>query len=369
MIEIASAALGLFLIWSTLRDVFQSVIVPRAVNQRLRISFFLSRALWKLWPAIGLRIKDSDKREDFFGTYAPFAMVVLLATWVIVLIAGYGFVFWAIHVQMQPQPFNLGTAMYFAGTTILTIGFGDYTGKSGLAHLLSLAAGVSGLSVVAVVTAFLFAVFGAFQRREVFVTFLGERSGSPPSGMGLLTIHAFNAITGDLPQLFLQGQQWTAEVMESHLAYPILPYFRSSHDYESWIGALGSLLDAATLLMTTTDDGAQHGQARIMYWSGRHLVHDFVKYFRLNTVGGPGIERYEFSQARLRLTELGFKLADEEASWAAFSDLRGTYAPGLAAMANFWRIPPLQWIGDRSIITVKHLRDQYAARIDSENVG
>ena len=356
MLEIAAAVAGAFLIWTALRDVFQSVIVPRAVDRRFRISYYLSRIMWYVWPRIGWRIRDDDKREDFLGTYAPFALVFLFSSWVLVLVLGYGLIFWSIHDQLHPQPVNLWTAMYFAGTTMLTIGFGDYVGNTGLARALSLAAGASGLSVVAVVTAFLFAVFGSFQRREVFVTFLGSRAGSPPSGLGLLRVHAESAMLGDLPQLFMQGQQWTAEVMESHLAYPILAFFRSSHDYESWIGTLGTLLDAATLLMTASQDKRQHGQARIMYSIGRHLVHDFVNYFGLRANDGIGIERYEFVQARLRLAELGLQLEDEEASWIAFSELRSAYAPGLSAMAHFWRIPPLQWIGDRSLVAVKHLR-------------
>lgn len=368
MLETAAGLAGAFLIWVALRDVFQSVIVPRAADRRLRLSYYLNRILWSIWPRIGWQIKDETRREDFFGTYAPFAMIMLLISWVLVLIIGYGLIFYAIADQLRPQPVNVWTAIYFAGTTMLTIGFGDYIGNTGIARVISLAAGASGLSVVAVVTAYLFAVFGSFQRREVFVTFLGSRSGSPPSGMGLITVHAFNDILVDLPQLFVQGQQWTSEVMESHLAYPILAYFRSSHDYESWVGALGTLLDAATLLLTTADDGKQHGQARIMYWTGRHLVHDFVKYFALRTTEGVGIERYEFLQARLRLAELGFKLADEEASWIAFSELRSTYAPGLSAMANFWRIPPLQWIGDRSLVTVNHIREQMAQKIETEKV-
>ncbi|GAC1506137.1 MAG: hypothetical protein NVS1B14_11520 [Vulcanimicrobiaceae bacterium] len=172
MVQIFCGALGALLIWSTLRDVFQSVIVPRAANQRLRISCFLNRGLWRIWPTIGMRMDDDERREDFFGTFAPFALVALLGTWVVTLIVGYGLLFYAIGAQIAPQPVNLWTAIYFAGTTLLTIGYGDYTGQTGLAHFVSLAAGISGLSVVAVVTAFLFAVFGSFQRREVFVTYL-----------------------------------------------------------------------------------------------------------------------------------------------------------------------------------------------------
>ena len=368
LLNLVLALLGALVVFLALLDVFQSVIIPRAVDRRYRMSAHLVRGLWSLWPQVGWRLySEDDKREEFLSTFAPFALVVLLAQWVLSLIVGYGLIFFALRAQLHPPIHNVWQALYFAGSSLLTIGFGDIVGRSGVARMVSLAAGVSGLSVVGVLTAFLFAVFSAFQRREVFVVSLGARSGSPPSGIGLLVIHAHNAIMDDLPALFVQGQQWTAEVMESHLAYPILAFFRSSHDYESWVGALGSLLDAATLLLTTPDDG-KHGQARIQYWIGRHLCNDFVHYFQLQITPAVGIERYEFVQARERLAELGFKLRDEEESWQLFSELRMGYAPALAAMARFWSIPPLQWIGDRSIVRAPHITQQITPTMASEQI-
>jgi hypothetical protein len=247
--------------------------------------------------------------------------------------------------------------MYFAGTSFLTIGYGDITAGSGLARLVSLCAGASGLSVVAVVTAFLFSVFGAFQRREVFVVLLGARAGAPPTGVGLLTIHAYAGIRGDLPNFFQQAQAWTAEVLESHLAYPILSFFRSSHDYESWVATLGALLDASTLLLTTLNEGMQ-GQAGIMYEVGRHLTHDLVNYFGLTHGSEVGVEYSEFLSARERLAAAGFKLREQQTAWRSFSELRSTYASGLNAMALFWHTPPVQWVGDRSLIRADHVLRQ-----------
>ncbi|MBV9737476.1 MAG: two pore domain potassium channel family protein [Candidatus Eremiobacteraeota bacterium] len=361
IVNVVAALLGIFLIWAALRDVFQAVVLPRAVDRRLRISAYLVRFLWRIWPRLSWRIADDDKREDFLATFAPFALICILAAWVFTLVVAYGLLFYALRSQLQPQPVDFWGALYFAGTSLFTIGFGDITGRGGLARFLSLAAGASGLSVVAITTAFLFAVFGAFQRREVFVVTVGNRAGSPPSGIGLLAIAAGKDIIDDLPTLFAQAQQWTAEVMESHLAYPILSYFRSSHDYESWVGTLGTLLDAATLLLTTTEKTA-HGQAQIFYWLGRHLTHDFVRYFELETHESVGIERAEFDQAYARLSQLGFEMRDPDRSWKDFSELRVVYAGALSAMAAFWQIPPLQWVGDRSLVSVQHVRDQLSER-------
>ncbi|MBV8726488.1 MAG: two pore domain potassium channel family protein [Candidatus Eremiobacteraeota bacterium] len=347
-----------------MRDVFQSVVLPRAVDRRLRISAYLVRGLWRIWPRLSWQIKDDDKREDFLATFAPFALICILAAWVFTLVVAYGLIFYALRSQLQPQPVDFWGALYFAGTSLFTIGFGDITGRGGLARFLSLAAGASGLSVVAITTAFLFAVFGAFQRREVFVVSVGSRAGSPPSGLGLLAIHAGKGILDDLPALFVQAQQWTAEVMESHLAYPILAFFRSSHDYESWVGTLGTLLDAATLLLTSTEKTAR-GQAQIFYWLGRHLTHDFVRYFQLRSDEAVGIERLEFDQAYARLSEMGLEMRDPDRSWKDFSELRVAYAGALSTMAAFWQIPPLQWVGDRSIFSAQHVRDQLPEREES----
>jgi hypothetical protein len=148
----------------------------------------------------------------------------------------------------------------------------------------------------------------------------------------------------------LDGQRWSAVVMESHLAYPVLAFFRSSHDYESWVGTLGTLLDAATLLMTTVE-GEHAGQARLFYNLGRHATHDLSRYFRLgNPHESPGIERGEFDHACDRLVSAGYTLADRDEAWKKFAALRSTYAGHLNALAHFFRIPPLQWIGDRSSI-------------------
>ncbi|MBV8246486.1 MAG: two pore domain potassium channel family protein, partial [Candidatus Eremiobacteraeota bacterium] len=251
-------------------------------------------------------------------------------------------------------------------SSILTIGYGDITARSGLGRLLALVAGASGLSVVAITTTYLFAVFGAFQRREVFVVLVGTRAGSPPSGVGLLAMHGAPEMRDELPSTFREGQRWAAEVMESHLAYPILAFFRSSHDYESWLGTLGTLLDAATLVLTTVND-ASLGQAKVMYAVGRHAVQDLAHYFNFGEDGVrvPGVEREEFERARATLQEAGYEVRPLEEAWSAFMELRCAYASQLNAMARYWEVPPLQWIGDRSLIA-DHLR---LATHQSKSVG
>ncbi len=344
---------GLFLVLVALRDVFQGVIVPRAENTVLRISRYLSRGIWHVWPLIAYRFfRHERKREDFLGTFAPFTLIVYLVTWVVLLIAGWGLLFYGIRDQLRPPDLSLAECIYFAGASLLTIGYGDIVGTTTLAHMMSLAAAACGLAVVAVVATFLFSVFGAFQKREAFVVMFGARAGAPPSGVGLLVEHAEAGIIPDLAQVFRQGQAWMAQVMESHLAYPILTMFRSSHDYESWVGTLGALLDSSALVLTTIDsESAIKGQAHIVYNLGRHLTHDFASYFGFTDGGyGAGIDRGEFDNACNRLMAAGYKISERDAAWKRFSVLRRRYATSLNALARWLEIPPVQWVGDRTLL-------------------
>jgi hypothetical protein len=338
--------------------VFQVVIVPRAAGSTLRFSRYVTRGLWFAWPRIACRLfaRDERKRENFLATYAPFNLVLVLVVWVAGLVAGWGLFFFGLRTQLHPGGLTFAASVYYAGTSLLTLGYGDIVAKTTFARMMSLVAAASGLGTVAVVTSFLFAVFGAFQVRERFIVALSARAGLPPSGLGLLVVHADAGLRGDLERVLQDGQSWTAHVMETHLAYPMLPYLRSSHDYESWVGTLGALLDASTLILSSFDHSRGktplHGQALIMYGIGRHLAHDFHSYFGLNRrahpIAGPGVDRGEFERAYAALRDAGYELDDADRAWREFSMLRSTYALALNELARWLQIPPIQWVGDRA---------------------
>jgi hypothetical protein len=353
VLNILSMAAGIGLVVLTLGDIFQVVVVPRSTGRRYRISFYVWRWMWQTWPRVGWRLypADSDRREEFMAIFAPFMLIGLLGLWVALLIFGFGLLVWGIRGGLIPSHATFGEVLYFAGTSLLTIGFGDVVGRTAGPRLVSVLAGLSGLSLLSITTAYLFAIFGSFQQRETFVVTVAARAGAPPSGVNLLAIAGYSMTRDDLPRLMIEAQRWAAQVMESHLAYPVLAFFRSSHDDQSWIGTLGTLLDAATLLMTTVE-GMRDGQARIMYNVGRHATRDLSVYFQAGTNDrSVGIERSEFDHACERLVAAGYEMQDRDEAWGRFSELRAAYASHLNELARFFEIPPLSWIGDRSAIT------------------
>ncbi|HEX3550087.1 MAG TPA: potassium channel family protein [Candidatus Elarobacter sp.] len=346
VLDVLAGLAGAALVLSSLADLFQSVVVPRSVGSRFRASPIMSRQGWRLWRELCLRIPDAERREDTLAIFAPMLMVSLLAYWVFSQVLGYGLLFWALRAGMHPQP-GFGAAVYFAGTSLLTIGYGDIVPTEWYTRTLALFAAAGGLATLAIVTTFLFQTFAAFQRREAFVVTISERTGAPPSGVEFVRMHAKLATMADIGPILREAQQWIAEVMETHLAYPVLTYFRSSHDDESWVGTLGAILDATTLLITTIDLD-HRGQATITARLGTHLVRDFSGFFRLPASDVAGVERDEFVSAYGVLAELGVPLNPVDDAWTAFAARRAAYAAPLDAMARWWRIPPARWIGDRS---------------------
>ena len=354
LLNVLSIAIGVAVVALTLGDVFQVVVMPRATGRRYRVSYYIWRVTWFVWPRLAWRFfpADTDRREDFLALFAPFMLIVMLAVWVTLLIVSFALLLWGMRAGVAPAHESFPSMLYFAGTSLLTIGFGDIVGRGGWPRFISVLAALAGLSFLSIMTAFLFAIFGAFQLRETFVVMIAARAGTPPSGVNLLAIAGYSSTSDDLGPLMIDAQRWAAAVMESHLAYPMLAYFRSSHDDQSWVGTLGTLLDAATLLMTTID-GVKDGQARIFYNVGRHATRDLSHYFHVGFAEeSTGIERSEFDHACERLVAAGYRLRERDEAWQRFASLRSSYAASLGRLAQLFEIPPLQWIGDRSAIAV-----------------
>jgi Ion channel len=309
------------------------------------------------------------RREDFLGTFAPFTIVMLMIVWVVTLIFGFGLILHALQDDVQPRIADYPTAFYLAGTSLLTIGFGDFVPVGVTARFFALLAGASGLAVVALVISLMFNLYGSFARREVMVLLLDARAGVPPSGVMLLESFGRWGIVEDLAPTFARFESWTAEMLDSHLAYPILPFFRSSHDGQSWVGALGAVLDAATLLMTVARRESLDAMpglrqsvanAEMMYVTGCHALVDLTQVrvkalgIRLDTTR-PGIERAEFEAACQQLIEVGYDVDCGEETWRAFAERRSVYAERLNLLAQFFASPPTLWIGDRTVLHVRQL--------------
>jgi hypothetical protein len=139
-----------------------------------------------------------------------------------------------------------------------------------------------------------------------------------------------------------------ADVLETHMSYPILALFRSPHDNTSWVTALGSVLDAATLILTTVE-GEPDERAKLLYGTGVHAVEDLFYYLRL-TEREAVIQRDEFEDVMHDMKDDGFSIRPVGDAFESFTEKRAAYAPRLDALAVLLAAPPALWIGDRSFL-------------------
>jgi hypothetical protein len=274
--QILAAVVGLVLVAIALRDAFETIILPRRVSSRMRVSKIFFTLSWKPWAAAGRRMRPSDWRETFLSTYGPLSMIVLFVLWGGILISGFGLLLWAAGFDVHLS--GLGH-LYVSGTTFTTLGIGDFTPKTDLARILTVIEAGTGFGFLAVLISYLPILYQSFSRREISISMLDEWAGSPPSAGDLLRRGVESGEMAELIPLMARWEVWTAELLESHLSYQVLSYFRSQHENQSWLAALTAIMDFSSLWQATKDHG-HSWQARRVYAIGRHALGDLSQVLR-----------------------------------------------------------------------------------------
>jgi hypothetical protein len=345
---IALVAGIVILLW-TLLDVLRTLVMPRAARGRFRLSRILFRPVWQPWRWVGVRRKTIQSRERVLAAAAPVFFFLLLFGWVSFALLAYALILWSpafVH-GMGRSDGSFGDALYTSGSSLFTLGIGAGA-ASGWTRAIVVLAGATGLGLFAVVIAYLPVLYQAFNRREVGVLLLDARAGSPPSGPELLHRMGSAGMASALPELFAEWERWVADVLETHMSYPILVLFRSPHDNTSWVTSLGSVLDAATLMLTSVE-GEPDERAKLLYGTAVHAVEDLYYYLRL-TEREAVIQRDEFEDVLDDMKDDGFAIRPLDDAFARFTEKRAKYAPRLDALAVLLAAPPGLWIGDRSYL-------------------
>ncbi len=271
----ATGLLGFVLVFVVLRDAFETIVLPRRVAGRFRVSKIFYRASWKPWAAIGRRMVAGERRESYLSTYGPISLLVLIGLWGGILITGFAFLLWAAGFDFATPI----TALYVSGWTFTTLGIGDFAPKTDLARLFTVAEAGLGFAFLAVVISYLPVLYQGFSRRETTISMLDEWAGSPPSAGDLLRRAVAAGEVKELIPLMSTWELWTAELLESHLSYQVLCYFRSQHENQSWVAALTAILDFAALWQAAKATG-HTWQARRVYAMGRHALGDLSQVLR-----------------------------------------------------------------------------------------
>ncbi len=328
--HVLAALIGLILVFVVLRDTFETIILPRRVAGRFRVSKIFYRLTWMPWAAIGRRMYPGERREAYLSTYGPISLLVLIGLWGVILISGFAILLWAAGFYFPTAI----TALYVSGWTFTTLGIGDLAPKTDLARLVTVAEAGLGFGFLAVVISYLPVLYQGFSRRETTISLLDELAGSPPSAGDLLRRAIAAGEVNELIPLMATWEHWTAELLESHLSYQVLCYFRSQHENQSWVAALTAILDFSALWQASKATG-HTWQARRLYAMGRHALGDLSQVLRAPPKFDVADRLSEAELAALveALSTTGIAI-DKEAFRDKLKKLRKGYEPYAAALAQ-----------------------------------
>jgi hypothetical protein len=292
-------------------------------------------------------MKRIGRRESFLGFYGPVSLVFLLCVWAAGLVLGFALLHQSINSPMKSQdgtPAGFLTYLYFSGSTFFTLGLGDVLAQSWAGKALTILQAGLGLGFLAIVVGYLPVLYQAFSRRELNISLLDARAGSPSTAAELLIRYFDGNAFVELTSFLHDWERWAAELLESHLSYPVLAYYRSQHSKQSWLSALTTILDVSALVMVGVDGVPEH-QAKLTFAMARHAVVDIAQVFN-TTPHDPHWDRLpkdELARLRLNFEARGISLQGGEPADEKLRTLRRLYEPYVHALSEYLLMPLPAW--------------------------
>ena len=352
--SVVAAIFGIIIILVVLLDAFETVVLPRRVLRHFRLTAWFYRKTWIPWRDAARRIQTTARQQNFLGYFGPLSLILLLGFWASGLILGFALVQYGIggHEQLNKEPLTFGKIVYHSGETFFTLGYGDIVPTSPAARALSVFEAGMGFAFLGVVIGYIPVVYASFSRREIQISMLDARAGSPPSAAELLVRLAGRSDDPGVDQKGLEEvlrewERWSAELLESQLSYPVLTFFRSQHSNQSWLGALTTMLDVTSLIVAGIE-GVHPGQAKLTFAMGRHAAVDLAQVVnaRYDSTAAERLPDAEFDALREALAAAGLRLQNDEKARDKLTKLRAMYEPYVHATARnlMLTLPPWRFV-------------------------
>jgi hypothetical protein len=345
--KILALVAGSILVFAILLDAFETIVLPRRVTRSFRFTALFYRFTWRPWAAMARFVRAPRRRESYLSYFGPLSLIVLLALWAFALIVGFALLQYGAGTQVHAASGStgFGAVMYFSGSTFFTLGLGDVVPLSGASRGLAVLESGVGFGFLAMVIGYLPVIYSSFSRREVEISLLDARAGSPPSAQEFLSRMAGAHNQPLLDRFLHQWEHWAAEVLESHISYPVLALFRSQHINQSWLGALTTILDVSALTIVGID-GIPSNQARLTFAMARHAVVDLAQVVgaQYEVNAADRLPPEALANLRHALTANGLQLRAGEEADRKLLVLRSMYEPYVQALADRLLLRLPEWI-------------------------
>lgn len=183
--EWMTAVAGGLVMVLALVDVFLTTLHPDVDGP---VAGTVQRGLWRLIVAGDRR---RHQRRRLMALAGPLMMAMTFAAWMMLFLVGYALVVWpflAGEYVAQPELPDPGfvDALYYSGTTVSTLGYGDITPRSGPFKLLAIAASLSGFAMLTGIVAYLLEVLGSLHSRIRLALRVGEDTDGRHGGAEIM---------------------------------------------------------------------------------------------------------------------------------------------------------------------------------------
>lgn len=344
MLEVLAVVVGVLAVLSVLTDMINTLVTTQTSSWKWWLSRRLAEVTWQVVRTIACRLPQGALRERLLATLAPILVLMMLVAWVAQQILGFGLIWWGLGGVSGVE--SLLDSIYYSGVVFFTVGFGEVVPSGTVPRFGALLEAFSGVLTTALVIGYLPALYGAYSERERKLMTLDDGSDDRITPINLIKAWAPDASPQELVGHFEPWEEWVASILETHTSFPMLRLFRSHHEGQNWITALGVLADAG--LHCQMIEGAQD---RAPYFVVRRVIRLFddltagvdLSQYRVELdaqYGGPS----SYLEEMLReLKGHGFKVVSEEEADRRMRELRPQFdaqmeylIDSLLAPRGFW---------------------------------
>lgn len=345
--------IGIVIIFVILVDAFETVILPRRVNRRIRLSRIFFRTFWHICKKGRHLLQSVNESKDYLGFFGPLSLILLLSIWAIGLIFGFACINFGFQTDIASpnRARDFITYLLLSGGTFFPVGLNDTYPLQMQGKFLAIIEGGIGFAFLAVVIGYLPVIYQGFSRREVNINLLDSHAGSPPSALFLLQQLSKGKIAEDVKPQLEKWEIWCAELLETHISYPVLAYYRSQHDAQSWVAALLMILDASVLILVS-ENNSLHANAKSTFAIARHAAVDLTLAYYLTPQSPPHdrLKKKDLLVLKKLLKSSHFSLEEGLKAEEKLIFLRGLYEPFMQALSDYFLLPIKPFISDGKIV-------------------
>jgi hypothetical protein len=338
-VRVLSGVLGLLIQLVVLDAAVRTFLLPRIAN--VRFSRVVAKSVGAVFNVGARRSKSYLTRDRILSMFAPIVLLSFQAMWLAFSLVAFAFGFVAAGAPSLSDGFAL------SGSSLFTLGTRPASGGA-LTLVQYVEAGV-GLTLLALLIAFIPTMYAAFQRREYSVSRLSVRAGIPATPWGVLEIAQSVESYERLDELWREWEQWFIEVGETHTTLILLNYYRSPNPNQTWIGSAATVLDAAALFNAAVDF-TPSPTAGLCIRAGWLTLRRLADYFQIpypvdfSHELPVSITREEFDIVLARLERSGVPLVtDRDAAWDDFVGWRVNYDAIIERLYSLFTCPRTDW--------------------------